>query len=218
MGKIKNIIFDFDGTLAHTSGLIVATMQKTIKDLGLPFRNEDQIKATIGVRLEEIPLILWPDLKDVSERFAAGYRKNFEVLKYEIPITLFPHVKETLLKLKNDGYKLAIATSRSHRSAEDLATRLGIKDYFLYLLGGNDVACGKPDPESIFTILEKMDWNPNETMMVGDMPVDMLMGKNAGVMTCSVTYGNGKLQELKDADFIITSFDQLPQILNREEA
>ena len=77
---IRNLIFDFDGTIADTSKLIVATMQKSIGIAKLPYRNEDQIKATIGYRLEEIPSILWPDLssiKNFGESVAAIYRKNF---------------------------------------------------------------------------------------------------------------------------------------------
>ena len=210
-----NLIFDFDGTLADTSKLIVATMQKAIEDCGLPFRNEEQIKATIGVRLEEIPSILWPEMQGIAQPFADRYRKNFEILKNRIAIELFPGVKDTLADLKEKGYKLAIATSRSHRSVVDLAELLGIKEDFEYLLGGDNVENGKPDPESIFTILKEMDWKPEETMMVGDMAVDILMGKNAGIKTCAVTYGNGKSPQLKQAgaDFIINDFRDLPEVL-----
>ena len=213
--KIKNIIFDFDGTLADTSKLIVATMQKSILDYGLPFRNEEQIKATIGVRLEEIPSILWPLFTGIGEPFATIYRKNFEELKDKIPVTLFRGVKETLSKLKEGGYKMAIATSRSHRSVEELTKQLGIRDCLAYLLGGNDVSEGKPNPESIFKILSEMDWKKDETMMVGDMAIDILMGKNAEIKTCGVTYGNGKTLELEEtgADYIISDFSKLADII-----
>ena len=215
MLKIKNIIFDFDGTLADTSKLIVATMQKSIKDYGLPFRNEEQIKATIGVRLEEIPSVLWPNSEGIGEPFAALYRKNFEELKGKIPVTLFQGVKATLGKLNEEGYRMAIATSRSHRSVEELTKQLGIRDYFTKLLGGNDVSEGKPNPESIYKILSEMDWPKNETMMVGDMAVDIKMGENAGIKTCGVTYGNGKTLELEEAgaNYIISDFSNLPDIL-----
>lgn len=215
MFKIRNIIFDFDGTLADTSKLIVATMQKSIQDYGLPFRSEEQIKATIGVRLEEIPSILWPSFKGIGKPFTAIYRKNFEELKDNIPVLLFPGVKETLSKLKEEGYLMAIATSRSHRSVEELTQQLGIRDYFAYLLGGNDVSKGKPNPESIFKILSEMSWKKEETMMVGDMSVDIQMGKNAVIKTCGVTYGNGKTLELEEAgaDNIISVFSNLKNIL-----
>ena len=215
MERIKNIIFDFDGTLADTSHLVVATMQKSIKELGLPFRNDAQIKSTIGIRLEEIPTILWPSKKDISESFAKIYRKNFEELKDIIPITLFPGVKETLLKLKTREYQMAIATSRSHQSVDELTGQFGIKDCFVVVVGGNDVTDGKPNPESINKILAEETWKPNETIMVGDMTVDIIMGKNAGVKTCGVTYGNGKTLDLEKAgaDLLISDFSIIPDIL-----
>lgn len=216
MKAIKNIIFDFDGTLADTSKLIVATMQKSIKDFDLPFKEEDEIKATIGVRLEEIPSILWPSFKDLGESFAEIYRVNFGEIKQNIPVTLFNGVKETLSRLKESGYQMAIATSRSYKSVEELTLQLGIRDYFTYLLGGDNVSMGKPHPESIDKILSEKDWKKDETMMVGDMDVDIKMGKNAGISTCGVTYGNGKSLDLEAAgsDFIISDFSILPQILS----
>lgn len=216
MKRIRNIIFDFDGTLADTSRLIVATMQQTITDYGLPYRNDEQIKATIGVRLEGIPSILWPSFKGPGEPFANLYRKNFEELKHKISVELYPGVKDTLSQLKESGHRMAVATSRSHRSVKELNGQLGIIDYFDFLLGGDDVKEGKPNPESIYRILDKMNWEADETMMVGDMPVDILMGKNAGIKTCGVTYGNGKVLELEEsgADFLISTFSNLTDILD----
>lgn len=215
MGKVKNIIFDFDGTLADTSKLIVATMQKSIRDYGLPFKNEEQIKSTIGVRLEEIPAILWPSFKNVGEPFAKIYRKNFEELKDKTAIDLFHGVNETLGKLKDEGYQMAVATSRSHKSVEELTKELRIRDCFVYLLGGDDVSEGKPHAESIYKILKERDWNKEETMMIGDMGVDIKMGKNAGIKTCGVTYGNGKVLELEGAgaDYVIPCFQDLLTII-----
>ena len=190
-------------------------MQKTIEDCGLPFRTEEQIKATIGIRLEEIPLILWPSFNGLKEKFVSTYRKNFEEKKGQIPVILFRGVKDTLVKLNERGIKMAIATSRSHKSVRELTEQLGIKDYFVYLLGGDDVSEGKPNPESIYKISSDMNWKPDETLMVGDMNVDIMMGKNAGVRTCAVNYGNGKQTELLEAgaDHIIDSFSLLPEIL-----
>lgn len=211
MKSVKNIIFDFDGTLADTSKLIVDTMQKTIEELDLPPRSENEIKATIGIRLEEIPSYLWPDVPDLKEKVAKAYRKNFEIIKGKVTIDLFPGVLETIKNLKDQGINLAIATSRSHRSVEELSKQLGIKNYFDYILGGDNVEKGKPDPQSIFKILDESGWRKEDTMMVGDMSVDILMGKNAGIKSCGVTYGNGMEGELREsgADFIIDSFNHL---------
>ena len=213
---VKNIVFDFDGTLADTSNLIIATMQQSIKEMGLPFRSDEEIKSTIGVRLEEIPSILWPEIKRLGDTYGVIYRKNFETLKDRIAIKLFPGVKKILAKLKENGYRMAVATSRSHRSVEELTNKLGIRDCFDCLLGGDDILEGKPSPESIYKILHDMDWKKEETMMVGDMSVDILMGKNAGISTCAVTYGNGKILELEEsgADYIVNCFPDLMNIVS----
>lgn len=213
--EIKNLIFDFDGTLADTSSLIVATMQRSIEEIGLPFKNSDEIKATIGIRLEEIPLRLWPDLKISGEEFATVYRKNFEVLKDKVGIRLFPEVRETLTALNEKGCRMAIATSRSLESLMELTEMLGIREFFSYFLGGDNVKRGKPDPESVYIILSECRWLPENTMMTGDMPVDIMMGKNAGLYTCGVTYGNGREVALREAgaDKVISQFKNLELII-----
>ena len=213
---IKNLIFDFDGTLADTSKLIVTTMQKTIQDIGLPYRTEEELKAAIGIRLEEIPSFLWQDLKGLGEKSADVYRRNFEIIKEEIKVSLFPKVKETLTILKNKGYGLAIATSRSYKSVYNLTELLGITEYFDFLLGGDNVIEGKPNPESIYLILEEMRWKPSETVMVGDMPVDIRMGKNASIETIAVSYGNANDTSLKDSqpDYLIPSFSEILNIID----
>lgn len=215
MKKIRNLIFDFDGTLADTSDLIVATMQKSVQDLGLPPKSRQEMKATIGVRLEEIPAILWPAIENLGKPFSDIYRKNFEITKDKIPVTLFPGVKATLERLKLENYQMAVATSRSHRSVEMLSEDLGIKDCFRCLIGGDDIKEGKPHPESVLRIMKEMNWKGEETMMVGDMPVDIIMGKNAGVSTCGVAYGNGNSKDLEEAwaNFIISRFPDLIKIL-----
>ena len=60
-------------------------------------------------------------------------------------------------------------------------------------------------------MLSALGFKASETLVVGDMNVDILMGKNAGAKTCGVTYGNGTKEELEEAgaDYIIDSFDEL---------
>lgn len=214
---IKNIIFDFDGTLADTTNLIVSTMQETVKQMNLPYRSSREIRATIGVRLTEIPSILWPSIKNIGEIFAENYRRIFSIFKDKIPVYLYPGVKETLMDLKSRGLSLAIATSRSHHSVEELTTQLGIRDCFNYIIGGDDVSKGKPNPESIFLIMKKGGWNSDSTMMTGDMKVDIEMGKSADCVTCGVVYGNGLESELTEAgaDFIVHDFRSLVEIVDR---
>ena len=62
-------------------------------------------------------------------------------------------------------------------------------------------------------VLAHTEDNLDDVLMVGDTVFDIDMGINAGVKTCGVTYGNGKEDELQSADYIISDFQQLLDIV-----
>ncbi len=212
--KYKNIIFDFDGTLADTADLTVATMQRTIKALNLPKQSDEVCRSMIGYRLEEIPSILWPELPVLSELFASTFREIFKTIKDSYSVRLYPHVLDTLTDLKRMEIGMGVASSRSRVSLQEYLSKLHIDDYFQMVVGGGDVRNGKPAPDPVNLILATQGWNKEETLVVGDMNVDILMGKAAGSATCGVTYGNGSIAELKEsrADYIVSDFAALIKI------
>ena len=124
---------------------------------------------------------------------------------------MFPHVAEPLERMTKKGIRMSVATSRGVESLRDLLTSMGIIKYFDLLLGADSVSRHKPDPEPVLMTLEKLNINATDTLVVGDMPVDILMGKGAGCTTCCVTYGNATREELVEsgADFIIDDFSSL---------
>lgn len=209
--EFRNVIFDFDGTLVDTGSLILATMHRTISELGLAPRSDAECRATIGLRLEDIPAVLWPDEEGLSEKYAAAYRRTFELLKTDFQVRPYPGVVETLKALHERGVNMAIASSRSRRSLQEFMDEPGIGDYFRTLIGGGDVKEGKPSPEPVNKILREQGWKAEETLTVGDMDVDILMGRRAGTATCGVTYGNGSVESLREAgaDYLIDSLSAL---------
>ena len=77
---------------------------------------------------------------------------------------------------------------------------------------------GRSDDECAATIgLPLMCFEASETLVVGDMAVDILMGVNAGAKTCGVTWGNGTKKELQEAgaDFIIDYMKELIEIADK---
>ena len=214
MYMIKNYIFDFDGTLMDTAPVILATMRATFEELGLPERTEEECRATIGLRLEEIPKALFPERSDIGSIYAETYRRLFPLYNKPGVARPFPNVIETIKKLHADGHGLAIASSRSHKSLEEFVQGMGLEEAFQILIAGDDVQHGKPSPEPVLTILEKMNWKAEETLVIGDAAVDILMGKAASCQTCAVTYGNGTLTELESAapDFLIDNLTELLKI------
>ena len=210
------IIFDFDGTLGDTRRNIVTTMQMTIEELHLPNRGEDECAATIGLPLAECFRTLFPDIQEeLIPRCAETYRRFFNENLKNIHPEAFPGVVETLSVLHQKGFTLTIASSRSRNSLMELTRNMGIADYISYLLGADDVKEAKPNPEPVLKTLADMHFDANETVVVGDMPVDILMGTNAGARTCGVTWGNGTKDELENvgANFIIDKIEDILTIV-----
>jgi len=215
---IKLIIFDFDGTLGDTRRNIVTTMQMTIAELGLSGRTDDECASKIGLPLDGCFEALYPDeAKETIQLCAETYRRIFQENLLTMKPQVFQKVKETLSMLKEQGYTLTIASSRWHKSLSELIHDLDIAEFISYLVGADDVEKAKPNPEPVIKTLAAMGADASQTLVVGDMNVDILMGLNAGAMTCGVTYGNGTRKELEDAgaDYIINSIDELIEITNR---
>lgn len=217
--NIKIIIFDFDGTLADTRQAIVKTQQQTMHELHLPVPTEQESMATIGLTLKNCFLALCPTLtSEQVDECATTYQRLFSKNKQLYPPVLFPHVRETLKELKQRGMTLTIASSRTSASLHELTQELGITDYISYIVGGDDVQKPKPNAEPVLMTLHALGFQPSEALVVGDMPVDIQMGRSAGARTCAVTYGNATLQQLEDAkaDSIIDDIQKLiPENKNR---
>lgn len=213
---IKLIIFDFDGTLADTHELIVRTNQEAMKAMGYPVRDEEAIRKTIGLPLVAGIKTLYPDVPEQAiPEWCATYRRIFDVLKTRYVPVLFPGVKETLEWLKGEGYVLSVASSRQSASLNAFLKDLGVDACFRYVIGADNVSRAKPDPEPVLQTLRDLHFQAGETLVVGDMPVDILMGARAGAGTVGVTYGNSSRSELLEAgaDHVLDRFSGLKGVL-----
>lgn len=207
---------DFDGTLGDTRANIVLTMRQTLQRRGYPVADEDTIAATIGLPLEEGFRQLLPGISGTETAdCAATYREIFETNRKLLIPKLFPKVSETLAVLKEEGYVLTIASSRSSRSLKGFLCDMEIDGFITYILGADNVRLAKPDPEPVLKTLSDLGFTADETLVVGDMPVDILMGKRAGALTCGVTYGNSTRDALlaSGADYVIDDFGSLLPLL-----
>jgi phosphoglycolate phosphatase len=183
-----------------------------IKEIGLPERSEAECASTIGLPLAGCIRTLFPDIQEeLVPRFTETYRRIFNENLQKIKPEAFPGVVKTLKTLKEQGFTLTIASSRSRNSLMELTRDMGIADYITYLIGADDVKEAKPKPEPVLKTLAAMHFDASETLVVGDMAVDILMGANAGTKTCGVTWGNGSREALKEAgaDFIIDRLEDI---------
>ena len=113
-----------------------------------------------------------------------------------MPPQMFPHVAEPLERMTKKGIRMSVATSRGVESLRDLLTSMGIIKYFDLLLGADSVMRHKPDPEPVLMTLRKLNIEASDTLVVGDMPVDILMGKGAGCTTCGVTINSAAIPNI----------------------
>ncbi|MCD5383486.1 HAD-IA family hydrolase [candidate division WOR-3 bacterium] len=88
--------------------------------------------------------------------------------------------------------------------------------YFEDIVGGDDIGCAKPSPCPLDKIIHSLNINKGEAIIVGDMDIDILAGRKADIITCAVTYGIGKKEDIIKAnpDFIIDDIMKLKDIMN----
>lgn len=213
--KYELVIFDFDGTLGDTREAIVGTFQAVMKELGLRVASEEECAATIGLTLEGGFKAIFPDLPPEKIALcAATYRRIFSERMMNYLPPLFPGVKETLEVLKASGHTLTIASSRHRKGTEGFLKGYGIMNLFSLVLGAAEVERPKPAPEAVLKTMNILHFVPAETLVVGDMPFDILMGKGAGAGTCGVSWGNSDRKALTaaGATYVIDSFKEILKI------
>ena len=207
----RNIIFDFDGTLTDSRRDIAGAQLWALRTLGFEAYREEDLYSLIGKPLHETFSRLLPEahhhrIPEVMALYAEYYPPR--ALQTTV---LFPGVRETLTLLRSRGHRLAVASTKKGAGIKRATDHFGITELFDRLQGSDGIPF-KPAPDVLLAILSHLNWNPSETLMVGDTDADILAGKNAGVTTCAVTYGALTHEELLEyrPDFVIHRMDELP--------
>ena len=128
-----------------------------------------------------------------------------------MPPKPFPGAAELLDALRGRGALLAIASSRSSFTLAPMLRDMSLAGAFGAVVCGDDVKRPKPAPDAVLAILRRLDVPPSGALVVGDMPVDVEMGRAAGVRTCGVLWGNATREQLAaaGADAIAATMDDI---------
>jgi len=210
---IELIIFDLDGTLVDSREDIANAVNFTLKYTGLKEKSKQEISSYIGKGLEDLIR------KSLGKRQGALLGRALSVFEeyYRKHSTdksvLYPNIKEILEHFKDK--KKVIITNRNYEFALITLKSLDIYNYFKDVVGGDDVGCAKPSSCPVDKILCSLNVNKEKTIIVGDMDIDILAGKRAGIVTCAVTYGIGRKEDIIKAkpDFIIDNMIELKNII-----
>ncbi|MFD9698386.1 HAD family hydrolase [Lentzea sp. NPDC059081] len=205
------VIFDLDGTLVDSPRGIVTTFAAVFAQLDLPTVDSGTIRGTIGLPL---PAAFAKVLGVSEDEPVVGtcvelYQSTFRKIVLPMATQLvFPGVYDGLQSLRQNGFLLAVATSKFIRNAEALLTAAGLREEFSVVVGADQVSKPKPDPESGFVVLERLGVAAEHAVMVGDTTHDVLMAHGAGMSSVAVTYGVHSVDQLLSANptWLVDSF------------
>jgi phosphoglycolate phosphatase len=182
------IIFDWDGTLADSTGRIVDSMQKAGRLVGLPHVSDAAVQNIIGLGLPEALNVLWPDISaEHLELMRESYARNF-VYDSQVPMSLFAGAEAMLRHLQDAGVLLAVATGKSRKGLDRILDDLGLGHYFAATRCADETR-SKPDPLMLHELLAQLSVPVERALMVGDTTYDLDMARAAGM--ASVAMGHG---------------------------
>jgi len=212
--KLTTILFDLDGTLINTNELIIQSFLHTLHEYFPGQYSRNDVLPFMGPTLVETFGEIHPDAVD---EMVASYRA-FNLTNHDALVTEFEGVLETIVALKEKGYKIGIVTSKMFDVVLKGLKLTKLDPYFEVIVALDHVEKAKPDPGPIQLAMEKLQSSPEETLMVGDNHHDIVGGKNAGVRTAGVAWsikGREYLESFKP-DYILTNMKDLLAILEAE--
>ncbi len=218
---MRTIVFDLDGTLADTSGDLIAAANVCFQQMGagdLLVPGDDAATALTGGKAM---------LRLGMERLGRGgdeaeVDRWYPVLleAYETTIDrytqFFPGAMEAVEALKAQGDKVAICTNKPEHLARLLFTNLGVLDRFDALIGADTLLVRKPDPEPLYEAVRRAGGDVTRAIMIGDTDTDHSTARAAGVPSVLVTFAPGRerVAEL-GPDALLHHFDELPGVTER---
>ena len=219
--KKKLLIFDVDGTIWDSEKDVFLSFNHTLNTLaGFEITKEEFQELAgkpLGAMFEKV---LPEDKKALSREYEKAYKKYYIDEEHFADATvLFPDVKKLIDKFKNDGYYMAVASSKPKRILDKMVAAFELEG-FNYVLGTEESDFKhKPDPQIVNYIMDKLNVEKDDTVIIGDSKSDILTGKNAGIDTIAVTYGYDKKENLVNAEptCIIDEFGKLENIIELKQ-
>ena len=193
--QFELLIFDWDGTLMDSAGVIVDSIQRACVDLEIDVPTDRASRLIIGLGLVQALQTLLPNLNaDDYPRLVERYRHHY--LGRDADIPLFDGVDAGIRDLHSGGFQLAVATGKSRMGLSRALEASGIGTLFSATRTA-DQTHSKPHPAMVLELIEELDADPVHTLVIGDTSHDLLMAANAGVASLAVTYGAHEPEDLQ---------------------
>ncbi len=178
--EIKTLLFDWDGTLVDSAHLGLVAFERTFDELGVPF-----VHAVYEAKYSPNWYSTYEALGLPKEHWQTA--DELWIRHYgEQSAPLIEAVGETLLKLREKGYQLAVVTSGSRSRVSREVEQCVLRDAFAVIICNEDIVNKKPHPEGLELAMREMNVAPTQCAYVGDAPEDIEMGRRGQVMTIGV--------------------------------
>ena len=194
--NIRGVIFDLDGTLIDSYQAIYLSFRYAYESMGLPPLSYEEARKVVGLGLT----ITFNDLlgrERTPEALRLFRKKYWEV--FPDHTQFLPGARELAFELHRRGIRQAIATNKLGRFSRAIIRHFGMNDLFVAVLGDEDVALNKPDPEMLLAAIEKLALPKDEVVMVGDSLVDIQAARNTGIRIFAVPSGTTRKEVLQEA-------------------
>ncbi|MEH2334880.1 HAD-IA family hydrolase [Nostoc sp.] len=206
----KVIIFDFDGTIADTVDALVSIANRLAVDFGYRHISPEQLALLKNLTSREI--IKYSGVSLFKIPFLVKKVKG--ELKNKIPeLKPIPGIKEALMELQNQGYKLGIITSNSKENVTQFLTINDLNHLFDFIYSGITIF-GKTT--IINNVLRQNQLKPQEVIYVGDETRDIEASRKANIQVIAVTWGFNSPEVLakQNPDYLIQRPSELLEVMN----
>lgn len=191
---MKTVIFDLDGTLADTSGDLIAAANVCFRQMGAGDMLDPMTDQATALRGGRAMLTLGmarlgrADDTDEIDRYHPVLLEAYGAA-IDVHTQIYPGAMDAVEELKRRGYGVGICTNKPEGLAETLLRRLGVRDAFASMIGADTLPVRKPDPEPLFEAARRAGGAPDLCLLVGDSDTDRNTARAAGVPSVLVTFG-----------------------------
>lgn len=210
----KTILFDLDGTLTDSGEGIINCAALALRHFNLPVPDRETMRAFVGPPLHA-SFIRFGVPEDQAEEAIRIYRSRYiPIGKFEN--TPYPGIAELLQKLRAQGHKLYVATSKPEQMSIEILEHFDLAKYFTLICGAS-LDQSRNSKDTVIAYLLAQAETDGEIIMVGDTAFDVLGAKAHGIPTIGVSWGYGKVEDMEQAGAvaIVHTMQELFDTLNR---
>ncbi|YBV97323.1 HAD-IA family hydrolase [Phyllobacteriaceae bacterium JZ32] len=218
---MKLVLFDCDGTLVDSAGVIHRCMARTFAEAGLAELAETETRSIIGLSLDHaIARLLKCEIDAEVQALAQRYKDHFIVMREEPDFAepVFPGIPALVADLgRRDDIVIGMVTGKSRRGVRRVLEMHGLSEHFFVVRTADDCP-SKPHPAMVLEACAEAGFDPGEALVVGDAIYDMEMARAAGALAVGVSWGYHSSEALRasGADHVLDVPADLLTLLERQ--